>query len=239
MALSVVDQTNQQIMSGIANIPWMSVLGWIVFFAILIGGGFFAYIAWNNKKIFNKKVTAFEIVGINYVPSIRDAAKVVKLGSGGFEILYLQKQKIFRISYGGRVGKSDYYFFINHDGYWYNGMLSANIYAIDKLGGLIPIVTTNPNMRAQYTSLEKQIDSMHAEKKTFMDKYGMWVVGGGFFLGLGIVAWLIFQQVAPILSQIGVIQDKLATVVDKIAQLLTRAGEATVAPAASSGLVPA
>ena len=74
-----------------------------------------------------------------------------------------------------RVGKSDYYFFIMPDGYWYNAMLGSNMYTIDKQNGLIPIVTTNPTMRTQYTALEKQMDSLHQSKGKFWEKYGGWV----------------------------------------------------------------
>ena len=161
-----------KVSGAFGGINWMTVLGWILFLVICIGGGYFAYNYYKNKKIFNKRVTAFEIVSGEWSPCVRDSAKVVKIGKGGFEILYLKKSKSWKIAYGGRVGKNDYYFFIMPDGYWYNGTLMANINKIDETGGLIPITTTNPLMRGQYTALEKQIDTLHAEKTSFFEKYG-------------------------------------------------------------------
>jgi len=154
-AMNVVSSTNAKLVSSLTNIPWMNILGWGAFILLLLGGGFFAWKFWNDRKIFNKRITVCDIVGSYYEPIARDLARVVKIGTGGFEILYLKKLKIYRVGYGGRVGRTDYYFFIQPDGYWYNGMMAAGVKAIDKNGGLVPIVTTNPSMRAQYTALEK------------------------------------------------------------------------------------
>lgn len=220
----IVQQTNQQLMNSVdlANIG--NVVGWIIFGVIVIAGGFFAYTQWRNKKIFNKKITVFEIVGQYYEPVYRDFAKTVKLGKGGFEILFLKKMKVYRIGYGGRVGKRDYYFFIGRDGYWYNGMLSAKDIFSE---GHVPIVTTNPTMRGQYTALEKQIDALHAEKASFLEKYGQWIAAIAFVLIAGVIMWLILKEYNTLANNLG-------GVTDKIGQLLDKAGSAG---AANSGLV--
>lgn len=228
---------NNKIISTVTSVDFMNIIGWLFFFLILIGGGIYGYIIWNNKRLFNKKATILEIVGTNYVPSMTDMMKVVKIGTGGFEILYFKKLKCYRIGYGGRVGKRDYYFFINKDGYWYNGMLSCDINTIDKNGGLIPVVTTNPNMRGQYTSLEKQIDTLHSEKKGFMEKYGMWVLGAGFIMIIGVFAWLIFREMSPIMSSASMVTDKQVQLLDRIDLLISHLG--VVNSSAGSGLVPA
>lgn len=235
MAADVVSATNQKLLSAVSNVDIMNTIGWIVFILVAIGAGFWGYLSWRDKRLFNKKITVFEIVGIHYTPGIRDTAKVVKLGTGGFEILYLKKTKCYRIAFGGKVGKDTYYFFVQPDGYWYNGMLSANMHAVDKNGGLIPIVTTNPSMRAQYTALEKQIDSLHSEKKSFMDKYGSWIMGIGFVLIVGVLAWLIFKEMSPMFGQISTLTEKLGTLVDKINSVASNMDCKT---ATNSGLVP-
>jgi len=231
-----ITNINNQIVSSITNQNWGNIIGWIVFVLVLAGAGILGYLWWNNKRIFNKKATVLEVVGINYVPTFTDMMKIVKIGTGGFEILYFKKLKCYRIGYGGRVGKRDYYFFIGKDGYWYNGMLSADINSIDKNGGLIPIVTTNPNMRGQYTSLEKQIDTLHSEKKTFMEKYGMWVLASGFILIIGVFAWLIFREMSPLMNSVAGVTDKQLLITDKLDMLISR-----LAPAinsTSNGLIP-
>ena len=190
----VVSETNTKIMSYFSNFDFLNILGWILFAVILSGAVVWFYFYYKNKKMFNKTINVFEIIGGMFSFSFKDKAKVIKIGSGGFEILYLQKLKTWKIAYGGRIGKSLYYFFIMPDGYWYNGTLSANVYEITKLNGLIPVVTTNASMRAQYTSLEKQIDSLHKGKQDWWEKYGSWVLSIAFVLIAGVMLWLMFKE---------------------------------------------
>jgi len=215
----IITQTNEKLMGIFTGVNVMQIIGWGFFIIILIAGGFYGYVIWNNRRIYKRKITAFDIIGINFNPAIRDVAKPVKIGSGGFEILYLKKLKTYKIAYGGRVGKDTYYFFIMPDGYWYNGMLSANLFMIDKLGGLIPVVTTNPMMRSQYTSLEKQIDTLHQQKQGFWDKYGSWMLGIGFVLIAGIMLWLNYQQFVKAMNSLTGIASSLSNLADRIATL--------------------
>jgi len=232
-AITAVNQKIMGVFTGAGSINWMSILGWIFFVIILVAAGFAGYMWYKNKRIFNKKCTILEIVGVNYVPVMTDMAKVVKIGTGGFEILFFKKLKIYRIGYGGRVGKSDYYFFIGKDGYWYNGMLSADIHAIDKNKGLIPIVTTNPAMRSQYTSLEKQIDVLHSEKKGFMEKYGM---GAGFVIVIGVFFLLIAKELSPVMGQMASISEKQGYLVQHLDTIISNLNIG--AQNISTGLVP-
>jgi len=214
--MDVITSTNDKLLGALKSPNMFNTIGWILAILLLIGGLVWLYFYYMNKKQYNKKITAFEIVGNNFVPAFSDQAKVVKIGTGGFEILYLKKLKTWKIAYGGRVGKDTYYFFIWKDGYWYNSMLSADMNAIDKNGGLIPIVTTNPSMRAQYTSLEKQIDALHSEKKSFMDKYGSWVWSLGFIIVIGVLAWLIYKEIGPVTGNLATAADKLGMAIDKL-----------------------
>lgn len=216
MPSDVITQTNQKIFGSFSNVNILNAIGWIVLVIIVAGAGVWFYFYWRDKKTFNKKITAFEIVGINFVPSYRDTAKSVKIGKGGFEILYLKKLKTWKIAYGGRVGKNDYYFFIMPDGYWYNGMLSSNIYKIDEQKGLVPIVTTNPTMRSQYTALEKQIDTLHQNKSQFWEKYGSWILAVGFVLVSGVLLWLMFKEFRTAMNSFDSIIDKLGVLIDRV-----------------------
>ena len=214
-----VTNVNNQVMSYITGIKFLDIIGWIIFGVILIGVGFYFFTWYKNKKIFNKQITILDIIGIYFEPIGKDVAKTVKFVSGGFEILYLKKNKTWKISFGSKVGKNSYYFFIMPDGYWYNGLLSANMFMIDKLKGLVPIVTTNPSMRSQYTALEKQIDLLHANKKTFWDQYGQWVLAIGFLLVAGVFLWLNYQEYAKAMASQNLFIDKLGTMLDKINQM--------------------
>jgi len=166
-------------------------------------GAVFLYLQWRNKKMFNKKIKLLELVGDYYQPALDDTAKVVKIGSGGFEILYLKKLKTWKVAYGGRVGLHTYYFFKSPDGYWYNSMFYGKIEEIGKHGGLIPVVTANPLMRGQYTALEKQIDALHSDKKTFMEKYGTWVLAISFVLIAGFMLYLCYKEFGTAMQNLG------------------------------------
>jgi hypothetical protein len=219
-----VTNVNNQIIgmfSGVNGKGIVTFLGWILVLIIVLGACWWGYVSYRNKKIFNKRVTICDLVGGYYQPVARDTAKVVKIGTGGFEILFLRKFKCYRIGYGGRVGKSDYYFFVMPDGYWVNAMMSGQVEYIDKHGGLVPVVTTNPLMRAQYTSLEKQIEMLHAEKKSFMDKYGAWVAATGFVIIAGVFMWLIFREFSNISGSLSSLFDRMTPYLEKAAAKTT------------------
>ena len=234
MGSHVIKNINEGIMSYFTGLQFLNLIGWLVFGFLIIGGGFYVFIIYRNKRVFNKKITAFTIVGENFIPDIRDLAKIIRLGKGGFEILYLKKLKTWKLAYGGRVGKDTYYFFIMPDGYWYNGMLSSKIFEIDKLKGLIPIITTNPSMRAQYTALEKQIDKLHEEKKSFMDKYGVVVFSIGFLVIAGVFLWLNYKQFVIATSNLATAIERASELMESISRI---AGNVQGAEGAG-GLVP-
>lgn len=233
--MAALEDVNQRILEGVMSVPWLSVIGWLVFFLLLVGGGFWIYVYYKNKKIFSKRITAFDLVGQYWEPALRDLAKVVKIGKGGFEILYLKNSKTWKIAYGGRVGKNDFYFFILPDGYWYNGMLKGGVNAMNETGGLVPIVTTNPLMRGQYTALEKQIDSLHGEKQKFWDKYGTVILSVAFVLISGVMLWLMFKEFSSAMGQLTTYHNSMAELLDKVNRLLGSAQ----ASGSGSGLVPA
>ncbi len=232
---SVLTTTNQKLMGAFTGVNWMTILGWIIFAALCLGGGWWIWNYYKNKKIFNKRITAFEIVSGQWKPCIRDVAKIVKIGKGGFEILYLKKMKTWKIAYGGRIGMNDYYFFIMPDGYWYNGTMMANINKIDENGGLIPVTTTNPLMRGQYTALEKQIDNLHADKISFWEKHGSFVMSIAFILIAGVLLWLMFKEWRTALGQLSGYHEQLGVILDKLASLASNIQGTQV----TTGLIPA
>lgn len=216
--MASIEQTNQQIQNALLGSftkgTIINALGWLLFGVIIIGFGVYAYYWWTTKKQFNKIIFINEIIGNYYQRTAMDTAKTVKLGTGGFEVLYLRKGKTWKLAHGGRTGKREYNFFIQPDGYWYNGMFSSVIQYIDQMKGLIPVVTTNPTMRSQYTALEKLIESLHGQKVKFWDKYGVWVMTGIFLLIIGIFSWLSYREVGGFLGSGAALTDKLTTLAD-------------------------
>lgn len=217
-----IEATNAAIaakVSGITLSSVASIVGWLVFAILVLASIGFGIWWWWNRKIYFNKITDFEVIGNNYEPTRRDNARIVKIGSGGFTLLHLQKTKVYRIAFGGRVGRNNYYFFIGKDGYPYNGLLSADVFTKGP-AGIVPVITTNPSMRSQYTALEKMIEQLHGEQKTFWDKYGMWIMNIAYVLIIGVIAWLIYKEIATITNQVASLISEVSKLIDKIQPLV-------------------
>jgi hypothetical protein len=214
--MGTLEDVQTKVFSGITVSSVTSLLGWVVLGVIVIGAIGAGIWWWYTKKQFGKNITDFELINGNYVPARKDTARTLKIGSGGFEIIFLRKSKKYRLAYGARIGKDNYYFFIGQDGYPYNGLLSG----ILTKDGVVPVVITNPTARAQYTALEKHVDQLFSEKKTFWDQYGNWVLSGVFIMMIGIFGWLMFKEITTITSQLPPLIDKIAELVDRVNKLL-------------------
>jgi len=233
---AVNQKISESIIGTLTKSSFLTGLGWVIFGVIvlsIVGWGFWRYL---DKKKFNKKIQAFGIIHgyFSSVPIHKDIAKTVKIGKGGFEVLYLKKLKTWKLAHSARSGINTYTFYVLPDGYWYPGQLKADLHTIDKEGGLIPVVTTNPTMRSQYTSLEKQIESLHGEKTKFWDKYGVWVMSTIYLFIMGIFVWLSFREVADFLGA----GSALAGEMTKLAEVMNRLA-INLNGAQPGGLVPA
>ena len=219
----VITNVNQGIMNklsgSISGGSVATIIGWVVLGVIIIGLAAFTVWYYFEKKKFNKKITANSIVHGYFVPSFHDVAKSVKIGKGGFEILYLKKLKTWKLAQGARTGVSEYTFYILPDGYWYPGQVSARVFYIDKMRGLIPVITTNPTMRSQYTALEKQIDALHGQKQSFWDKYGNWVMTGAYIAIIGVFSWLSFREIGQFLGKGSALADNMNKLAVNLQQL--------------------
>lgn len=228
-----ITNVNAKIVGSLTSIDWMTVIGWIVFIIVAVAGGFLVYNYYRNKKIFNLKITAKERIGDEWIPTITDEARVVKIGKGGFQLLFLRKLKIYKLAYR-KIGRRDYVFYIMPDGYWYNGYEKADLQYMDEHGGYHPVLSTHPSMRGQYTSLEKQIESLHGEKATFWDKYGSWVMSIAFVLIAGVMLWLSYKEFAGAMGQFTNFLEKMNGLIEKLNVLQSNAQASTIG---NSGLV--
>jgi len=228
-----VSGVNQGIINYFKNMQLVSMLEWLVFGIIIISAFFGFYIWLKNRKIYNKIIVVNEIVNGEFIETYKDFGKSVKLGSGGFEIIYLKKLKTWKLAQGARTGRNRYDFYIMPDGYWYPARKYANVFTLNQTGGLIPIVTTNASMRSQYTALEKQIDSLHAKKTDFWQQYGNWILSIAFILISGIMLYLCYQQFSQAMSSLSGLVDKLSILVDRVNSLIAN----TQGSAGSGGLI--
>lgn len=167
----------------------IGVISWIVgilIFAGVTGGLLWWLLYW---KKYNKKIIVFENVsGNGYRITRRDKARLVKIGKGGQEVLYLMKAKVYRTAYGEKMDKNVYWFAIAPDGYWHNVTLKG----MTAKEGMI-LESVHPAMQYQYVALEQVFDKRY-EKTTFLQKWGGLMVGIGMIFAVGIIAWLWFKE---------------------------------------------
>ena len=140
---------------------------------------------WYQSKLFNKTINDFEnIGGAGFQFVGRDKARLIKVGDGGEEILYLKKRKEYRTAYGRKMGNNVYWFAKGQDGYFYNVVLGD----LDAKQAMLDIEPIDRDMRYMHVAIRKNIDKRY-NKQTFMDKYGSWIMGGItfiiFFIGMG------------------------------------------------------
>ncbi len=225
-----VTEINKKLLNSIFNVNWFNIIFNLILFSLIIFSALFVYYYYKNKKLYNKRITVFEMIGGYWYPTIRDTARIVKIGKGGYEVLYLKNLKVYRVAYGGRILKNDYYFFVMPDGYWYNGMLKGGINYLDENKGLVPVTTANPLMRGQYVALEKQIETLHGDTKSFLEKYGTFIFSIVFLLIAGVFLWLMFKEFSTGMKEITTAVKEMsqntkvmAELVDKVNSLLKTA----------------
>jgi hypothetical protein len=144
----------------------------LVCLVIAVGGWL-----WWQSKIYNKKIFVFENIGGQFRLTKRDTARLIKVGDGGEEILFLRKLKVYRTAYGKLMGKNEYWFAVGQDGYWYNITLGD----LDAKMGLLDIEPVDRDMRYMHVAIRKNIQERY-RKQNFMEKYGSILMNGIFLI---------------------------------------------------------
>ena len=167
---------------GGINLPSLVLIGTIfAFFVVGAGVIYYVYIS----RLYNKKIIVFEnISGQGFQPTFKDTARLVSIGDGGEELLFLRKKKVYRTAYGRKMGKNTYWFSVGQDGYWYNCILGD----LDAKMGMLDIEPIDRDMRYMHVAVRKNIQERYRKIK-FMEKYGTIVFNGIFLIimlvGLG------------------------------------------------------
>lgn len=169
----------------------------IVLVTIIIGISIWI---WYQKKLFNKKVIVFEnLGGQGFQKTGEDRARLVKIGDGGEEILFLQKRKSYKTAYGKKMGANTYWFAVGQDGYWYNCTLGD----LDAKMGMLDIEPVDRDMRYMHVAIRKNIQDRY-RKQNFMEKYGTILMQGLFLIIMLIGIWFLISKMgktAEIINQ--------------------------------------
>jgi len=184
------------------NLPTFSTSGigyWITIVAILILIAFLCAVGfwiWYQNRIFNKRIIVFEnISGAGWQQTGSDRARIIKVGDGGEEIMYLRKRKVYRTAYGKKMGPNTYWFAIGQDGYWYNVVLGD----LDAKMGMLDIEPIDRDMRYMHVAIRKNIQERY-RKISFMEKYGQILMSGIFFLILIVGIWLLIAKIGDLVT---------------------------------------
>lgn len=170
----------------------ISVILFLLFILIAGGVAIWLMMQW---RVWNRKIVVFENVGgqKSFTPTYKDKARLIKLGDGGEEILYLKKKKVYRTAYGKKMGKNTYWFAVGQDGYWYNFVLGD----LDAKMGMLDIEPIDRDMRYMHVAIRKNIAERYKKQK-FLEKYGTILFSGVFLIIMIIGIWFLLDKIADI-----------------------------------------
>ena len=204
---------------------WLTIIAIAVLFILAIG--ILLYIWW-MRKIYFVKIRDFEnIAGQGYQLTFKDRARLIKVGDGGEEILYLRKRKTYRTAYGKKMGKNEYWFSKGQDGYWYNCVLGD----LDAKMGMLDIEPIDRDMRYMHVAIRKNIQDRYRKKQ--MEKVTAIVVGGVIITVLIMLVgnWIILSKMGDLIQETSVmisnakpIGDTLISAVQNMDKLCSGAG---------------
>jgi len=121
-------------------------------------------------RTYNRKVIFFEnISGQGYQPIMRTRARVIKLGRSGEEVLKTLAGGQLLSAYGRKMGRRTYWYAKGQDGYWYNFLLGD----LDAKFAILDIEPVDRDVRMFHLGVDKIATQDYAQKKGFLEKYGI------------------------------------------------------------------
>lgn len=140
---------------------------------------------------YNKKIILFEnISGVGYQPVLRTRARIVKLGSGGSEILRTLKGGYYVSAYGRKMGKNTYWYAKGQDGYWYNILIGD----LDTKLSMLDIEPIDRDVRMFHVGVSKLAQNDYG-KHGFLEKYGIHIMLFAFLIVMLIGFWIIAGKI--------------------------------------------
>ena len=148
------------------------------------------YIIWDMRR-YKWKIEVYENYGGGKNNWVRryDRGRIVKMGTGGEQILYLKKAKEYKSAYGRKIDTKTIPFVIGQDGYWYNFALGD----FDSARELLDIEPIDRDMRMMHVAIRRNIIDRY-RKQSGWEKYGGWVMLGLTMLLFLIGAWFLIKQ---------------------------------------------
>ena len=188
----------------------------LVIFIVFVGLAIAIYM-FHIFRVYNKKIVVYEnIAGQGFQEVWRDRARLIKIGDGGEELMYLLKKKVFRTAYGKKMGKNLYWFAIGQDGYWYNCVLGD----LDAKMGMLDIEPIDRDMRYMHVAVRKNTQERYRKLK-FMEKFGGVVISFILILVILIGMWFLLDKMGDIAGNINQGIEASVKVQDATANILS------------------
>jgi len=172
---------------------------WITLFAVIVLViVFVGVLVWMliQRKHYFIKIRDFENVsGQGFQLVGRNAARLIKIGDSGEELLLLKKGKTFRTAYGRKMGKNEYWFAKGQDGYWYNVVLGD----LDAKMGMLDIEPIDRDMRYMHVAIRKNIQDRY-RKEDKISKYIPIAISFMFFIIMIVAMWLLISKVGDLIQ---------------------------------------
>jgi len=185
-------------------------------------------------KTYNRKIVLFEnIAGRGYQPVLKTRARIVKLGSGGEEILKTLAGGHYVSAYGRKMGKNTYWYAKGQDGYWYNILVGD----LDTKLAMLDIEPVDRDVRMFYVGLDRLSHQTYA-KQSFLQKYGIHMLLFLFLICLVGGMWLIIGKVGEATNALAATADTNKAVVQTLGDVLRATGNIKKSIQGGGGIVP-
>lgn len=221
-------------LTSIVSNTWVWVLLVFVIFVICI----ISIVALLHFKTWNKKVRFFENIGGRGYQQIGfKRARLIKVGSGGTEVLKPKGFTGYLSAYGQKMGKNEFWYAKGQDGFWYNVVLGD----LDGKMNMLDIEPIDRDVRMFHIAMDRITQTQFGEKKSFGEKYGGYV----FLFGLMIIFFIGMYVIMGRIADISGSNQQLAETNVKTSELIVQALgkvnniQTTGSGTLPSGLVPA
>lgn len=186
---------------------------------------------WFMNRIYNRKIIIFEnIAGQGYQPTGRDTARIVKIGDGGEELLFLRRRKVYRTAYGRKMGINTYWFAIGQDGYWYNTLLGD----LDAKMGMLDIEPIDRDMRYMHVAIRKNIQERY-RKLSVGERYAPVIISIAILIVFFVGNWFMISKMGDLIN---IAKDNIAAT-QPVAEALMNAVSHLDTLCSASGVKPA
>ena len=177
--------------TGVGVITWV-----IIAFILLIGIGVGVFLLVRRWQ-FKYKIVIFEKIGGRFEPTTRDRAMDFKLGRSGDRIFYMKKLRQYLPTPTLQVGRRTYWLFKRKDG----ELINFELEDLDEKSKRMGARFLDKEIRYARTQIFKGLDRRY-EKYGFMEKYGLLMIGIGYFAIIGVMLWLCLDKFLDILSSL-------------------------------------